>query len=430
MFREKIKLIADYILISFLMLTFLNCGDKGVATPPPTGVKIMVKSSIDTSLVNGANVVLYNANSGEALMRAESGSDGIAEFTNLTEGSYYVRIAAQGYKELPIGNVSPVPFPILKYEVSQQTFYMDTLQGTFGTIEGYVDPAQAGFLVVASSAVNGDLHSYSGPDGYFAIFNVPFDAYSVYAVKSGFNASDTALVNLTSGAPDANVQLAMSQTSGSTLTGMVTFLAVENGIVDVSLLDKNALSVVSGLTTTINTDRNYTLNNIPNGEYTAWASYKNDGYVMDPDWIFKNPGALDVSISSQSALQLDFSVTGAISIVSPTNPDDEIIPALADSIDPLFVWNPYPQAKEYIIEVKDMNGNIVWGGFDENGIIRHAQIPRTYSSIRFNFDGSAFAELQSGQVYQWKIYADDDILPNVQTLLSSSEDLKGLFITP
>jgi hypothetical protein len=430
MFREKIKLFAGYLLISVLMLTYFNCGDKGVATPPPTGVKIMVKSSIDTSLVNGANVVLYNANSGEALMRAESGSDGIAEFTNLTEGSYYARIAAQGYKELPIGNVSPIPFQILKYEVSQQTFYMDTLQGTFGTIDGYVDPAQAGFLVVASSAVNGDLHSYSGPDGYFAIFNVPFNTYSVYAVKSGFNATDTALVNLTSGAPDANVQLAMSQTSGSTLTGMVTFLAVENGTVDVSLLDKNALSVVSGLTTTINTDRNYTLNNIPNGEYTAWASYKNDGYVMDPDWIFKNPGALDVSIYSQSTLQLDFSVTGAISIVSPTNPDDEIIPALADSNDPLFVWNPYPQAKEYIIEVKDMNGNIVWGGFDENGIIRHAQIPRTYSSIRFNFDGSAAAELQSGQVYQWKIYADDDILPNVQTLLSSSEDLKGLFITP
>ena len=430
MFREKIKLFAGYLLISVLMLTYFNCGDKGVATPPPTGVKIMVKSSIDTSLVNGANVVLYNANSGEALMRAESGSDGIAEFTNLTDGSYYVRIAAQGYKELPIGNVSPVPFQILKYEVSQQTFYMDTLQGTFGTIDGYVDPAQAGFLVVASSAVNGDLHSYSGPDGYFAIFNVPFDAYWVYAVKSGFNAADTAYVNLTSGAPDANVQLAMSQTSGSTLTGMVTFLAVENGIVDVSLLDKNAHSVVSGLTTTINTDRNYILNNIPDGEYTAWASYKNDGYVMDPDWIFKNPGALDVSISSQSTLELDFSVTGAISIVSPTNPDDEIIPALADSIDPLFIWNPYPQAKEYIIEVKDMNGNIVWGGFDENGIIRHAQIPRTYSSIRFNFDGSAAAELQSGQVYQWKIYADDDILPNVQTLLSSSEDLKGLFITP
>ena len=111
------------------MLTYFNCGDKGVATPPPTGVKVIVKSAVDTSLVNGANVVLYNANSGEALTRAESGADGSAEFTNLTAGSYYVRIAAQGYKESPIGNVSPIPFSVIKYEVAQQTFYLDTLQG-------------------------------------------------------------------------------------------------------------------------------------------------------------------------------------------------------------------------------------------------------------------------------------------------------------
>ena len=430
MFRKKVKSFAGYILIFILMLTFLNCGDKGVATPPPTGVNIMVKSAIDTSLVSGANVVLYKANSGEAVMRAESSTDGTAKFTELTSGSYYVRIAAQGFKELPIGNVSPVPFPITKYEITQQTFYLDTLQGIFGTIDGYVDPAQSGFLVVASSVLNGDMHSYSGPDGYFSIFNVPFDTYWIYAVKSGFNAADTAFATLSSGSPDASVQLTMNQFTGSTLSGMVTFLAVQNGIVDVSLLDRNALSVVSGLTTSINTDRNYVLNNIPDGEYTAWASYQNDGYVMDPDWIFKNPGALDVSITGQSTLELDFSVTAAIRIVSPTNPDAEIIPAVADSVEPLFAWNLYPQAKEYIIEVKDMNGNIVWGGFDENGVIRHSQIPRTYTSIRYNFDGSASAALQSGQVYQWKIYADDDILPGVQTLLSSSEDLKGLFITP
>lgn len=430
MLREIIKSSTGYILVFIILVTGLNCGDKGVATPPPTGVRVMVKSLIDTSLVSGANVVVYNANSGEALMRAESGADGSVEFNNLTAGSYYVRIAAQGYKELPIGNVSPVPFSVSKYEIYQQTFYMDTLQGTFGTIKGYVEPAQAGFLVVAASVSGNDLHTYSSPDGYFAVFNVPFGSYQVYAVKSAYNAEDTSVVTLTPGVPDASVQLRMDPATGSSLTGMVTFLAIENGIVNVSLLEKNSFSVVSGLTTSINTDRNYELNNIPDGDYTAWASYQNDGYVMDPDWIFKNPEALDVSFSSGNALELNFSVTGAIRIISPTNPDEEIIPVLADSVEPLFIWNPYPQAKEYIIEVRDINGNLVWGGFDENGIIRHSQIPRTYSSIRFNFDGSASAGLQSGQIYQWKIYADDDAIPDVQTLLSSSEDLKGLFIVP
>ena len=430
MFIKAVKSIVWYFLSTAFLFTYLNCGDKGVATPPPTEVKVQVKSAIDSSLVSGANVVLYNANNGEAIMRASSGADGIADFKNLTAGNFYVRIDAQGYKKLPTGSISPVPFSIAKYDIYQQVFYLDTLQGTFGKIEGNLDPPQAGFLIVAASGELNELHSYSGPDGYFVLFNVPFDTYQVYSVKSGFNAADTVAVTIAPGSPEATLQLHMNQASGSTLTGMVTFLASENGIVDVSLLDRNSSSVISGLTTHIDVNRNYSLNSIPNGAYTAWASYENDGYVMDPDWIFKNPGALDVTFTSDNTLELDFSVTDAIRIISPTNPDEEIIPVVADSIAPLFVWNAYPQAKEYIIEVRDINGSLVWGGFDENGIIRHTQIPRTYTSIRFNFDGSAESQLQSGQIYQWKIYADDDILPNVQTLLSSSEDLKGLFIAP
>jgi hypothetical protein len=180
----------------------------------------------------------------------------------------------------------------------------------------------------------------------------------------------------------------------------------------------------------MDTSRNYVINNIPAGEYIAWASYKNDGYVMDPDWIFKNPGALFVSFGGDSSKVRDFSVTDAITIVSPTNPSNEIIPALADSLVPTFYWNAYPSTKEYIIEVRDINGNLIWGGFKANGEIRHAQIPKEWNSVQFNFDSSALSPLNSGQVYQWRIYSDDDATADVQTLLSASEDLMGLFITP
>ena len=235
---------------------------------------------------------------------------------------------------------------------------------------------------------------------------------------------------LSSGSTSATVEIGVSQITGSTLTGKVTFLASQNAIVDVSLLDKISNSVVTGLTTMIDTSRNYIINNIPAGEYTAWASYENDGYVMDPDWIFKNPGALFVSFAGDSTKVRDFSVTDAITIISPTNPPGNITPALADSLIPTFRWNAYPQAKEYIIEVRDINGELIWGGFKANGEIRHAQIPKEWNSIEFNFDGSALYPLQSGNIYQWRIYADDDAVPNIQTLLSASEDLMGLFITP
>jgi len=419
-------------LIILLAMISYKCSDDNSTEPsPPTIIKIVVKSGTDSAAIAGANVVLYNANTGESVSRNFSGTDGVVNFENSFAGNYYVRIAAQGFKEVPEGSVSPVPFSVSTGQTISRTYYMSVLPGTFGKIDGTVNPQLSGFLIVAKSpGMNSEYHTYSGPNGYFVLFNVPFDSYELDAIKSGYQSTNQPLVTLSSGSSSATVEISVTQITGSTLTGKVTFLAVENGIVDISLLDKLSHSVVNGLTTMIDTSRDYVINNIPAGEYVAWASYENDGYVMDPDWIFKNPGALYVSFAGDSSKVIDFSVTDAITIISPTNPPGEITPALADSVIPTFNWSAYPQTKEYIIEIRDINGNLIWGGFKENGEIRHSQIPKEWNSVEFNFDGSALSQLQSGNVYQWRLYSDDDDAPNVQTLLSSSEDLMGLFITP
>jgi hypothetical protein len=410
-------------------LLFYQCSEDNIVEPDPTTVmQVIVKSSADSSVIAGANVVLYNANTGESVSRTFSENDGIAKFDNISAGNFYSRISAQGFNEVPQGSVSPVPFSVSSGQTFSQTYYMDELQGTFGKIEGTVTPNLSGFLIVAtSSGMNAEYHTYSGPDGYFVLFNVPYESYEVDAIKSGYQSANQPQVTLTSGSSSATVQINVNQITGSTLTGKVTFLAVENGIVDISLLDKISHTVVNGLTAMIDSSRNYVINNIPAGEYIAWASYENDGYVMDPDWIFKNPGALNVSFSTDASKVRDFSVTGVITIISPTNPPGEITPALADSLFPTFYWNAYPQTKEYIVEVRDINGNLIWGGFTESGEIRHSQIPKEWNSVEFNFDGSASSQLQPGNIYQWRLYADDDATSGVQTLLSSSEDLMGLF---
>ena len=419
------------IIILLSLISFQCSDDNSTEPPPPTIIKIVVKSASDSTVIAGANVVLYDANSGESLSRNFSGNDGVANFENSFGGNYYVRISAQGYKEVPEGSVSPVPFSVSSGKTTSQTYHMNILQGTFGKIDGTVNPQLSGFLIVAkSSGMNSEYHTYSGPNGYFVLFNVSYETYMVDAIKSGYQSINQPQVTLSSGSSSATVQIDVNQITGSTLTGKVTFLASQNAIVDISLLDKISNSVVNGLTTMIDTSRNYLINNIPAGEYIAWASYENDGYVMDPDWIFKNPGALFVSFAGDSSKVRDFSVTDAITIVSPTNPPGEIIPTVADSVIPTFRWNAYPQTKEYIIEVKDINGNVIWGGFKENGEISHAQIPKEWNSVEFNFDGSALIQLQPGNIYQWRIYSDDDATQNVQTLLSASEDLMGLFITP
>jgi hypothetical protein len=429
-YKKRIKMILSFITISTLI--FNGCSeDSSTEPPPPTVIQIIVKSADDSSTVSGANVVLYKANTGEAVSRVFSGSDGVAKFDNAASGNYYAKIAALGFMEIPQGSVSPVPFSVATSQTYTQTYFMNVLQGTFGKIDGTIIPNLPGFLVVAtSSGMNTEYHTYSGPDGYFVLFNVPYETYEVDAIKSGYQSSNQPQVILTSGFPSATVQINVNEITGSTLSGMVTFLAVENGIVDVSLLDKISYSVVNGLTTVINTNKEYSITGIPAGQYVAWSSYKNDGYVMDPDWIFKNPGALFVSFAGDSSKVIDFSVTGAITILSPTNPATEVVPALADSSVPTFRWSAYPQTKEYIIEVLDINGNLIWGGFKPSGEILHTQIPKEWNSVEFNFDSSAISQLQSGNIYQWRIYSDDDDAAGVQTLLSASEDLMGLFKIP
>ena len=426
--------LVKYIIVCSLasIIVFISCSEDNPVEPvPSTNVEIIVRSANDSSVIAGANVVLYNANTGESVSRTFSGNDGIAKFDNISAGNFYARISVQGFNEVPQGSVSPVPFSVSSGQTFSQTYYMDKLQGTFGKIEGTVTPNLSGFLIVATSAgMNTEYHTYSGPDGYFVLFNVPYNSYEVDAIKSGYQSTNQPQVNLSSGSSSATVQINVNQITGSTLTGKVTFLAAQNSIVDISLLDKISHSVVNGLTAMIDTSRNYTINNIPAGEYVAWASYENDDYVMDPDWIFKNPGALNVSFTTDTSKVRDFSVTGAINIVSPTNPANSITPALADSVVPTFHWNAYPQTKEYIIEVRDINGNLIWGGFTASGEIRHAQIPKEWNSVEFNFDGSALMQLQPGNIYQWRLYSDDEATAGVQTLLSASEDLLGLFIAP
>jgi len=419
------------LIILLSMISYKCSDDNSTEPPPPTIIKIIVKSATDSAAIAGANVVLYNANTGESVSRNFSGNDGVANFENSFAGNYYVRISAQGYKEVPEGSVSPVPFSVSSGKTISQTYYMSVLPGTFGKIDGTINPQLSGFLIIAkSSGMNSEYHTYSGPNGYFVLFNVPFESYELDAIKSGYQSTNQPQVTLTSGSSSATVQISVNQIIGSTLTGKVTFLASQNAIVDVSLLDKISYSVINGLATIIDSSRNYTISNIPAGEYVAWASYQNDGYVMDPDWIFKNPGALFVSFTGDSSKTRDFSVTDAITIISPTNPPAELIPALADSVVPTFSWNAYPSTKEYIIEVRDINGELLWGGFKVSGEIRHSQIPKEWTSVEFNFDGSALSQLQSGNIYQWRLYSDDDDAANIQTLLSSSEDLMGLFITP
>ena len=416
------------------VILYSGCSDDSSPAAPEktTGIlKAVIMNADNSAGIANANVVLYNADNNEAILRKSTNSSGECSF-EIDPSNFFVRISAQDYKPSPPENNTPVPFAVSKSELITKEFILEPLVDKQpGQISGHVTPVVNNVLIIAEETDGSHFSTVTGPDGYFVLFNLPYGGYSLYAYKSGYEAETVPEKVLSSNTASASATITLKQTIGATLQGKVTFLASENSIVDISLVDSATFWAIPGLSTFSDTSGlDYEINNIPSGTFLAWASFKNDGYVMDPDWIFKNPGVLSVTFMESDTIDLDFSVTDAVIINSPTNPPDSIYAIIADSTTPTFSWDEYPSAKEYIIEVRKMNGEIIWGGFNADGSINHHKIDAQTSSVLYNFDGTASETLQSGEIYQWKVYADDNRNDGVQTLISASEDLLGIFVIP
>ncbi len=437
--RSTIRVIASAILMTVASFA-AGCGgaDNPVApTPPAPGfAQITVRSAVDSSLVANSNVVLYRAETNEAVLRGLTGVDGTISFS-VSAGNYYLNISAQGFNSVPLENITPIPFFVAWENLVAQDVLLDVHPDAGGTgyVLGFVDPTINSFLILAESqATQSKYHTASGPDGFFVLFNLPYGTYQMDALKSGFKMVSPVSATISSQTDVDSIGIQVTDYQGSTLTGSVTFLASQNAVVDITLLDPETRAVIPGLTVLSDaTGLNYTIDGIPDGAYIAWASLRNDGYVIDPDWLFKNPGGLDIVFATAETKQLDFSVTDVTTLVSPTNPADNTIPAMANSQVPIFRWLPYPSAKEYFIEVRNFDGNVLWGGVNSNGTVNHAFIGAAADSAIYNFDNQQnVPALVPGEVYQWRLWADKGTQADsfVEQLISSSEDLRGVFQVP
>ena len=133
----KINLLKHLVILTITVLTIIQgCGKDSTTAPEPlTTLRVIIKSSEDSLNISGANVVLYNADNGEAVSRTFSGSDGAAKFEASLSGNFYVRISAHKFNDLPEGSVSPVPFSLSAGQVFSHTYYMKPMAGVFGRID-------------------------------------------------------------------------------------------------------------------------------------------------------------------------------------------------------------------------------------------------------------------------------------------------------
>ncbi len=402
--------------------------------PQVTGlISGTVLDATNDASLSEALIIVFNADTNEPVGEIlKSGDDGTF-YIELDPGNYYIRISRQGYIDSPPKGISAVPFTVIVGVTEEQTIelYPSNLTN-LGVISGKVSEGEnpvPGVLIVAvqTSGLEG-YSSITDQNGEYIIYNIPANTYKIKGWITDYN-SDEIDATITSGSETGNVDVVLTSGASNTFTGLIRNLASENKDVDISLIHSITHETIPGLTTQ-SENLNYTISGIPDGIYLARATFENDERVMDPDRIAKF-GEPIVDISGGSTIDLQFDVTGAVTINSPTNESDTNIPFEITETNPTFEWTPYSSTSDYIIEVMESNGNVIWGGFDNSGNLPHKNIiiPSGQTSIEFNADGNAsITALEAGKVYRWRIFAskDDKNSDTGWTLISASEDQLGL----
>lgn len=424
------KLSLFFLAFSFMVL-FQQCrknNDAAAATSSKGTVSGSITGSSSQS-ISGAQVIVFNANTNVPVTTVATSSNGNYSI-QLDTGNYYLRIYAQGYQSIPLRGMSAIPFTILANNTLTNNYQMNSLAGAnVGLISGKVTSGGnpvPGVLVVAHAGAAG-YSSISDNSGNYTIYNLPASNYAVAGHMANYR-SDSITVAVAGSVNSTGSNITLTSGVSGAVSGTITFLATANKEVDVSLINPYTKEAIPGLST-VTTGGSYSISKVPDGNYIARASYKNDSIVMDPDWILKN-GQPAVTVSGTTASR-NFSVTDAVLLLSPTNSPASTAPLKISGTTPAFSWAAYPSTSDYVIEVSDENGNVIWGGFSGSGatITKNFTMPASQTSITYNSNNMATQPLQAGHVYRWKIYASKNTSGTPSwKLISCSEEQMGLMI--
>ncbi|MGK7397133.1 MAG: MSCRAMM family protein [Candidatus Cyclobacteriaceae bacterium M3_2C_046] len=378
--------------------------------------------------LEGVTIMIFNASTHEALNTTLTTSSDGTYALQLETGIYYLKFFKQGYQAVPPKAIPPVVFDVVLGKDFEYSIALNPSgEINAGWISGTVKSDNKGLSGALVVATNGDkaYSAISSQDGSFTIYNVPAGNFELKGWRANYN-GNTEDVSVISNSETASVHLSMSSEPTGQVTGQISFLATENTEVDVALVHPLTQEIIPGLSTTTSGGK-YKFEQVPAGKYLARATYMNDTKVLDPDWIIKF-GQPYLTVTDQ-AIEKDFSVTGAISIQNPAVFTPQIQPVRVTSTDPSFSWHPYSSASNYIIEVSDLNGEVIWGGFSHDWTMKNIVLSKNTTSVSFNSDGKASKALEDGKIYRWRVFASKDDAKEATgwKLISVSEDQKGLF---
>lgn len=425
-----------FTLASICLMFLLGCSDSGGSkktTDKRGTLSVTVTDSESGAVLADVRVLVFDANTNLPVGNAlTTDSQGVAT-DKFDPGTYSLKLSKQNYESSPARDVSALPHNVTTGQTTETNVAMISTGNTSaGSISGNVADAAgpvAGVLVVATNT--GDAVAFSSVTdgtGNYIIYNAPAATYNVKAWLTEYN-SDEVPATVVQATETVDVDITLTTGASGTVSGAVTFLATDNGEVDVALIHPITGDVIPG-TSTHTASMLYSISGVPDGTFIARASFENDTYIMDPDAIVKF-GEPTVTVAANT-IDRPFDVTGAVTLSTPTNLAADTTPAEVSTLTPTFTWVAYASSSDYVVEVINASGKVIWGGFSDGGgalPIKNYTVPSSELSAVFNIDANASEPLVDGETYRWRVYASKDAGGNSGdwNLISASEDQMGIF---
>ena len=143
------------------------------------------------------------------------------------------------------------------------------------------------------------------------------------------------------------------------------------------------------------------------------AAFENDGLVRDPDQCIAGTDDIHVEIlaGQVTASPGEFKITGALQVQTPGAASAELV---LDAT-PTFSWLDDSSEDQYLIEVSDSYGQIIWSTtmLGVNG-----------GTPTIDYAGPA---LEAGMYYQYRVTSSAQPGGKPRCNRARTEDLKGVF---
>ncbi len=402
--------------------------------------------------LEGARVLAADSTGAAATSVAVSGVDGLYHLAvpvkrnpdgTLDEGVFTLRAVAQDYQPFPAGIRPSLPVDATGAVLGADGWHLATAltditliplpveqQGLF-SVSGRVvvttgEVTGGGVLLVLETAANAGLAplGFSDRDGYFTLFNVPDDTYTLRGYKADLQLN---ALDVTMAAADiAGLEVTQGDAPLSTVSGSVQIVNAPGGsLTTVVLVPESTFSdtfvkgeVPAGLRAPKppagpSVSGDFTITGVPDGRYVVLAAFENDGLVRDPDPNISGTQIVHIEVvgATSTTVTLDdsFKVTEALEIIYP----GAVEPELVDPVGLEFTWVDDSSEDNYHIVVYNAFGDLVWEDDAVPGV--------SSGDVVVPYAGP---ELVPGMYYQFRAWSIRN-----GGAISTTEDLLGVFYT-